>query len=374
MIHASNSGAGRDFARSPITRRTAMKGALLLGASSIAAGCASNTAKPSAQNTDLIGLASKDEFDAELVKAAKKEGSVTFYTSQADAILAATTDAFTKKFGIKVNAYRATAADVVVRATQEFQAHRLAADVIDASSIASFLTMAELGMLEKFRPPQTANLADASFAATDQTWTACRISFAVNIWNTDMVKSGPTTWAALADPQWSQKLATWFDTAGSDAPWLYTVQQNLGADLLKNIAETKPLLTSSQPTLAQAVAQGQRPVGFSIGEDQVYTIKQKSTNIDFAYPEDAAIPVLGAVAKTLNSKNTAAGLLFTNWWLSTDAQDIQTKAGKYSPMKNAAPPPGSPNITSLKLVPVDDAGIAKNRNAIVSQIHAVFGR
>src|SRR5690348_8042083 len=170
-----------------LSRRSLLKGGLLLGASGLLAACGSSKGSVSSKDADLIGLASKDEFDSELVKAAKKEGSLTFYSSQADAILAATTDAFTKKFGVKVNSYRATAAAVAVRATQEFQAHKLAADAIDASSIASFLSMDSLGMLAKFTPPRAADLADSSFAASDHTWTACRVSFATNMWNTDMV-------------------------------------------------------------------------------------------------------------------------------------------------------------------------------------------
>lgn len=357
-----------------LSRRSLLKGGLLLGASGLLAACGSSKGSVSSKDADLIGLASKDEFDSELVKAAKKEGSLTFYSSQADAILAATTDAFTKKFGIKVNSYRATAAAVAVRATQEFQAHKLAADAIDASSIASFLSMDSLGMLAKFTPPRAADLADSSFAASDHTWTACRVSFATNMWNTDMVHDGPTTWADLTKPEWSGKIATWFDAAGSDVPWLYTVDQKLGSTVLKGIAANKPLLSSSQPTLAQAVAQGQRAVAFSIGQDQIYAIRKKSPNIDFAYPSDAAIPVLGAIAKSVKSAHPAAGLLFINWWLSADAQSIQIAGGKYSPMKNAEPPKGSPPISSLHIVPVDDAAITKDRASIVSRIHAIFGR
>lgn len=357
------------------SRRTFLQGGLLLGAAGLLGGCGSSQQDAGARTADLMAMAGKEEFPGDLVKAAQKEGTVSLYTSQEPPILKSIVDAFQSRFpGVKVDAYRATAADVAVRAIKEFQAKRLQADVIDATSIASFLTMSEMGMLQKFRPPRAADLAQESFAAPDQTWTADRVSIPVNFWNTGLVKKGPASWKELTEPQWKGKLTTWYTDAGSEIPGLYTVAMKYGYELLEGIAANGVTLQSSQATLAQAVAKGDMPVGFNMTEDHVYRIRKSSSNIDFAYPSDGAVAELAAVGMSATSAHPAAAMLFLNWWLSTTSQDLVVAGGKYSPMKNAEPPKGSPKIAELNLLPVDAKGLAKDRQAIVDRIHKIFGR
>lgn len=356
-------------------RRTFLQGGLLLGAAGILGACGNDKTGAGAQIADLIAMASKSEFPEDLVKAAQKDGTVSLYTSQEPPILKSIVAAFESKFpGIKVDAYRATAADVAVRAIKEFKANRLQADVIDATSIASFLTMSELGMLQKFRPPRAADLAQEGFAAADQTWTADRVSIPIIFWNTDLVKKGPGSWKELTDPQWKNKLTTWYTDAGSEIPGLYTVGEKYGYDLLERIAANGVTLQSSQATLAQAVAKGDVPVGFNMTEDHVYRIRKSSSNIDFVYPSDGAVAELAAVGMAINSAHPAAALLFVNWWLSATSQDLVVAGGKYSPMKSAEPPKGSPKIAELNLLTVDDKKLAKDRQAIVDRIHRIYGR
>src|SRR4029079_5481813 len=57
--------------------------------------------------------------DARLLEAAKKEGSLTFYTSMQTPESGPLSAAFEKKYGIKVNLWRATSDQVLQRAVAE---------------------------------------------------------------------------------------------------------------------------------------------------------------------------------------------------------------------------------------------------------------
>src|SRR5216684_2282884 len=69
--------------------------------------------------------------DADLVARAKKEGAVTLYTSMQLPDSGPLTQAFEKKYGIKVALWRASGENVVQRALIEARAGRPDVDVIE---------------------------------------------------------------------------------------------------------------------------------------------------------------------------------------------------------------------------------------------------
>ena len=70
--------------------------------------------------------------DAALIDAAKKEGEVTWYTTQIiDQFARPAAEAFEKKYGIKVNYVRADASDSALRILNEARAGKVQADLFD---------------------------------------------------------------------------------------------------------------------------------------------------------------------------------------------------------------------------------------------------
>ena len=73
--------------------------------------------------------------EATLVEAAKKEGTVVWYTTQIiDPLVRDVISAFTKKYGIKVEYYRGNSSDVALKIQQEGKAGRIQADVFDGTT------------------------------------------------------------------------------------------------------------------------------------------------------------------------------------------------------------------------------------------------
>src|SRR5689334_9098288 len=68
-----------------------------------------------------------------LAQAAKKEGEVSVYTSLIQEDLIALSEAFEKKYGVKVKGWRAGSEKVLQRAVTEARANRHDADVIETN-------------------------------------------------------------------------------------------------------------------------------------------------------------------------------------------------------------------------------------------------
>ena len=71
--------------------------------------------------------------DEALIAAAKKEGQVTWYTTQiVNQFVAPTAQYFEKKYGIKVNYVRAETSQVILRVLNEARAGKLQADIVES--------------------------------------------------------------------------------------------------------------------------------------------------------------------------------------------------------------------------------------------------
>ena len=83
----------------------------------------------------LLELSPAMAADQSLIDAAKKEGHVTWYTTQiVDQFARPAAEAFEKKYGIHVDYVRADPIDIVLRISNEGKAGHVQADVFDGTS------------------------------------------------------------------------------------------------------------------------------------------------------------------------------------------------------------------------------------------------
>ena len=93
------------------------------------AAAAASLAVGSASAQNLYGYEGADRMDR-IVAAAKKEGTLTLYTTIAEKDLPAIVKPFEEKYGIKVNTWRAGTDKVLQRAVTEYQAKRYEVDAV----------------------------------------------------------------------------------------------------------------------------------------------------------------------------------------------------------------------------------------------------
>jgi len=162
------------------------------------------------------GLTGTQREDA-LVAAAKAEGELTVYSAFNDE--QAMADAFTKKYGIKVNVYNANSETVLQRVVQEATAHKLTNDVLVAP--ATDMTAVESkGLLGDYRSPYRDAMPDAGKSTG---WTGVRRLAFVAGYNTGKLTATdlPADYAGFADPKWNGRISMEY----SDIDWYATVRR-----------------------------------------------------------------------------------------------------------------------------------------------------
>src|SRR6185312_6089213 len=143
----------------------------------------------------LPALAQANEFGSkELIDAAEKEGSLTYYTANFAEVEQEVIKAFNKRFPkIKVAMVRAPGGQLITRVKTEAAAGKLAADVVDHSDRGLMLGLADL--FQDYAPPNAADfLPDVPVAG--KLWPRATLVWSV-AYNTALIKNPPKTWKDL---------------------------------------------------------------------------------------------------------------------------------------------------------------------------------
>lgn len=298
----------------------------LLGGMALLGAVATGSAYAQSSLADLANYSGPDRLE-KLAEAAKAEGELTLYTATPVEDVAAITDAFTAKYGIKVTTWRGSSEDVLRRAVTEIKAGRYDADIIETNG-------PELEALHRekvFEPVNSATMADIFPQAVPahKEWVGSRLNIITASYNTQLVSDAdvPKSWDDLLDPKWSGKIG--LEAEAYD--WLATIDQSFpseqqGLDFFQKLAKTNGIsLRKGHTLLTNLVVSGEVPVSLTN-----YLYKVDQMNKDGAPiqklqlgPSVARVNGLG-VAKT--ATHPAAALLFQEFTL-TDGQKILADRG-----------------------------------------------
>ncbi len=154
---------------------------------------------------DAILMYQGADREAWLLERARKEGTVTLYTSMAPTEASPLLKAFEAKYGIKTELWRALSEGVVQRVINEGRTKRAVADVIETNGPEMEMLSRER-LLAEFYSPHTADLPPAMIPKHRQ-WMPDRINFYVVAFNTQKVKREelPKHYEGFLDPKWKQR-------------------------------------------------------------------------------------------------------------------------------------------------------------------------
>jgi iron(III) transport system substrate-binding protein len=248
----------------------AMLAAALLPALGSVAG-----AQPAASDKSAIYLYQGADRDQRLAEKARAEGTLTLYTSMATTESAPLALAFEKKYGVKVQLWRALSENVLQRALTEARGGRPAMDVVETNAPEVEALGREQVVSEFFSP----RLADLPAWATPphRRWASDRANLWVVGYNTGKVKRDelPATYEGFADPKWKGRIAL----EATDSDWMYGVIAFMGiergVDFFRRLAALKPDLRKGHALLAQLIAAGELPIGLTVYSGNADSIKSK---------------------------------------------------------------------------------------------------
>jgi len=251
---------------------------------------------------------------------AKKEGSLTLYTTIAEKDLPTLIKPFESKYGIKVNVWRAGTSNVLQRAVQEAAAKKYDMDVVHIGS-PEMEALAREQVLLPITSPVQQDLQPGSVPPHRQ-WAATLLSVWVQAYNTKLIKkeSLPRTYKDLLDPKWKGKLGV----EGKDEDWFASVVDVMGGGeaglkFFRDLIATNGLSVRQGHTLLNnLVVSGEVPLALNIYNYMPEQAKKKGAPIDW-FALEPAIARSNGVGVARHARHPNAAMLFYEYLLG-DAQ------------------------------------------------------
>jgi ABC-type Fe3+ transport system substrate-binding protein len=280
--------------------------------------------------------------DAALIAAARKEGSVTWYTTLiVDQFVRPLVAAFEKKYGINVNYVRLDPDEIALRVMGEGAAHRMQADLFDGFS--EVVPLANKGLVLDWLPDEVSAWPKAYYAA-DKSWVATNLYVLTPGYNTELVPPGaaPKTFQDLLNPKWKGKMAWSSNPSVSGAPGfiglvLTTMGQDRGMAYLKQLAAQNiaGVQASAREVLNQAIA-GEYAIALQIFDYHASISAAQGAHVDWIKMQPA-LAALGVASITNAAPHPAAAKLLLDFLVSDEGQRIFRDAD-YIPVAPNVPP------------------------------------
>jgi iron(III) transport system substrate-binding protein len=272
-----------------------------------------------------------------LVEGARKEGELMFYGSIPVADIAVLTEAFTKKYGVKVKAWRGDSEAMMARVLNEAKARRYEVGIMLASSSA-LEPLSREKLLTQVKSPYLADLIPESIAPNRE-WASVYLNTFVQAYNTNLVRKDelPKTYRDLTNPRWKGRLAV----EAEDYDWFAQVVIGLGEaqglKLFREIVATNGIsVRRGHSVLNNMIVAGEVPLGLSAYGFLAEQSKVKGAPLDwFVIPPLLARPTAAGMSRFAPQPHAA--VLFYDFLIS-EAQPILASRQFVSPSRKIESP------------------------------------
>jgi iron(III) transport system substrate-binding protein len=292
-----------------------------------------------AQDAALLRYEGPDR-DRKILAAAKKEGSLTLYTTIAEKDLPKIVGPFEKKHGIKVNVWRAGTDKVLQRTLSESSARRYEVDAIHFGS-PEMEALHREKVLQPVASPHFKALIPEALPAHRE-WVATVLSVWVQAYNTNLVKKAelPRRYQDLLDPRWKGKLGI----EAKNQEWFSTVAEELGGEagvkfFREMVGRNGISVRQGHSLLMNMVVSGEVPLALTVYNFLAEAAKQKGAPVDW-FAIEPAVARSNAIGVARRAPHPNAALLFYDYMI-TEAQSafvaldyVPTNKSVASPLKN----------------------------------------
>ena len=285
---------------------------------------------------------------------------LTVYTAFPEAEVAYYFNAFEEATGIKVNALRLSAGEMLTRVAAEKDNPQ--ASLMFGGSTDNYIAASSQGLLEAYQSPELSNTPE-NYLDPDGVWNPIyvgAIAFACNKdWFADKGYDYPTSWDDLLDPKYQDMiimahpatsgtaytvLATLIQLKGEDAVW----------DYLKELDKNMSQYTKSGSAAPNGVALGEAAIALTFSHEGL----QHTTEgypIELSFPTDGTGYEVGAMALIKGGKadEQENAKKFIDWMTSEAGQGCYAENDSFRVPTNTAAPVAD-GLVTLDEVPVID--------------------
>lgn len=287
-------------------------------------------------STTLAELALYKGADREriLIEEAKKEGKVTFYTSNTWVVKMA--EEFGRKYPfVKVSTWRSDSKKQLKRITEEYASGRYIADVVEANADAIMFLHKE-GMLQEHYSPEMRFYSDDVLKRGKSGayyWADREIYISLGF-NAKQVPpaEAPKTMEDLLDPKWKGKMSIAGTTTG--VRWVGAVLDAKGREFLDKMSRQDIRVQNiSGAALAGLIVAGEVPLSPTIYNSNIFTAKKKGAPVEWR-PVQPVLATVGMAGLLTKAPNPHAALLLLDFLHSKAGQQIGLKGGLGSPRED----------------------------------------
>ncbi len=318
-------------------------------------------AEPAAPASDTADMA-----------AAKREGTVTWYTSTPVEAAQKIATLFEEQTGIKVQLFRSGGSAVLRRFLQETDAKRVVADVVTISDPAAMNGLIKRDLLVPFRPKHFEKIP-AETKDPQGRYIAQRLNLLGMIARTDKGLDLPKNWTDLTDPKYKGKMVMPDPSfTANQLMAVGTLSRKYGWGFYEKLRASNIMIVQGNQQVSDTLKSGERLLA-AVGTDSyVWNDREAGHKVQTIFPADGAfaIPAPTAVIKGAAHPNAAKAL--AEFMIGDAVQGFIPKEGNYAARSDIGPPSGSPQLSEIKLMTVDYDYIEKEAANIKKKFNEIF--
>jgi iron(III) transport system substrate-binding protein len=292
------------------------------------------------------------QSEDELIRAAKKEGKVAFWSSMRIEDSKALAAGFEARYPfIKVDIFRAGGEQIVNRAIAEHLAGKTTYDVLNAFALK---VVQNKGLLQPYAAPETTHYP-TGFRDPQHYWVSLYSGYNVIGYNTKLVSKAdaPKNWDDLLHPRWKGKLGMddeeYFWHAGMLKYW----GEEKGKKYMEALSRQGLQFRNGHALLADLLSVGEFPVTVVVYPDHIEMMKAKGQPVEWVKTTDPILVNLAPVGVAAKAPQPNAAKLLLNYSISREGQEILQKARRASARHDVSPVVPDMDPRKLKLVALD---------------------
>jgi len=306
----------------------------------------------------------------QLVEAARKEGSLVWYTSTSIEDIKRLFDVFNKRYPfIKTEFYNAGSASLYNRIINESRVGKVFFDLIAIRGVETHRLIKE-GFLQPYVSPESAAYP-AGFKDARGYWVDYFDSYNVIGYNTKLVarEQTPKSWEDLLNPVWKGKIALDDEMVSWYAAMAVAWNRDRAQRFMRNLSKQDIQLRSGQTLIAQLMAAGEFPIGMVLAH-RIEKMKEQGAPIEWVTTLDPVTVSLHPIGIAAKAPHPNGAKLFIDFVLSREGQQTVLAMGRT---------PARPGIDTkmqaknLKLFPVPPE-LGEDYNRYLKEFRELFGR
>ena len=269
-----------------------------------------------------------------LIEGAKREGQFTLYTSHT--WFRTFVKEFEKKYPfVKANEWRNDSKNLIRKVLEETKSGRVLVDVVETTADGMGIVKRE-GLFQEYYSPEARHYPSElkprgkkGFFYLPNRETYSSLGF-----NTKLIPpaSAPRSLKDLLDPRWKGKMAITGTSTG--VRWIGNVLDVMGREFLEKMAEQDISVQDMAPAaLINLIGSGEVPMSPTILDANVTMAKQKGAPVEWR-PLEPVVATVGSAALMAKAPNPATALLFIDYLLSKEGQQLIMKGGLWSPRED----------------------------------------